>query len=75
MKFDGDFADPEIAGDLLVHFAGSDQQHHFLFAPRKSFEPLTQLRDVILDDTPVSVALDRSHDSVKHVLIGKRAPA
>ena len=32
MTFDRDFADPEIAGHLFVHFAGCDVQHHFLFA-------------------------------------------
>ena len=33
MNFDGDFADPEIAGDLLIHFAGRDVQHRLLLAP------------------------------------------
>ena len=72
MNFDGDFADPEIARHLFVHFAGCDVQHHFLFARRKRFEALSQLRNVIFDDPPLSVALDGSHDGIKHVLIAKR---
>ena len=32
VNFDGDFADPKIAGHLLVHFAGCHVQHYFLFA-------------------------------------------
>jgi|ERR1700734_366369 hypothetical protein len=32
MNFDGDFADSEIAGYLLIHLAGGDMQHDFLLA-------------------------------------------
>jgi hypothetical protein len=72
MSFNGDLADPEIAGHLLVHFAGCDVQHHFLFARRKSLKTLSQLRDVILDDSPLSVALDGRHDGIEQVLVVKR---
>jgi uncharacterized protein (DUF1330 family) len=71
MNFDRDFADPKVAGHLLVHFAGSNEQHHLLFARRKSFESLFQLRIIILDNPSLSIALDGSQNGIKHVLIAK----
>ena len=72
MDFYGDFADAEIAGHLLVHFSGCDVKHYFLFARRKGFEALPQLRDVALDDAPLSVAFDGRHYGIEHVLVAKR---
>ena len=72
MNFDGNFADPEVAGDLLVHLAGRDEQHHFLLARRKRFEALFQLQIVVLDDPSLSIALDGGQDGIEHVLIAKR---
>ena len=71
MNFDGDFADPKITGHLLVHLAGRDEQHHFLFAWRKRAEAFFQLRIVVLDDPSLSIALDGRKDGIKHVLIAK----
>jgi hypothetical protein len=72
MNFDGDLADSEITGHLLVHFSSRDNHHDLLFARRKSLKSLLQLRNVVLDDPALLIALDGSQNGVKHILIAKR---
>jgi hypothetical protein len=38
VDFDGDFADADLAGNLLVHETVSDQTDQFAFASRQFFE-------------------------------------
>src|ERR1700730_2039508 len=71
MNFDRDLAYSQIAGYLLVHLAGRDQQHYLLFAGRQRFKPLVHLRNIVVSFPPLSIAFDGGHHGVKHVLIAK----
>jgi hypothetical protein len=72
MDLNGDLAEPEFAGDLLVHQPGGDHAHHLTFALGQGFEARAQFRELLLVFSPVAVALERGGDRVQHVLIAKR---
>src|SRR6516162_2538316 len=44
MDLDGNLAQPQFAGDLLVHQAGSDEAHHLAFALGQAVEACAHVR-------------------------------
>src|SRR5215510_13820258 len=71
VDLDGNLAQPQFAGDLLVHQAGSDKPHHLAFALGQAVEACPQVCEALLVLAPAAIALDRRGDCVQHVLIAE----
>ena len=71
VDLDGDLAQPQFAGDLLVHQAGGDEAHHLAFALGQAVEACSYVRQALLVLSPAAIAFDRRGDRVQHVLIAE----
>src|SRR5580692_10957683 len=72
VNFDGDFADPEFPGNLLVHKSGGDPPHDLLLAAGERVEARLELGGIAGALAPVAVALEADLHRIEHVLIAKR---
>src|SRR5262245_38533962 len=69
MDFEGNFAEPEVAGGLLVHAATDAERHDLAFARRQRTVALLQSRPGRGRPPPSTVALDPELDGVEQLLI------
>src|SRR5262245_52543847 len=67
-----DLLDAEFASDLLVHQAGGHESHHFQLARGESLKTRPHVRELPLGGPPLTVALERGHYSIQHVLVAER---
>src|SRR5262249_8852666 len=71
VDLDSNLAQPQFAGDLLVHQASSDEPHHLAFTLGQAVEACPHVRQALLVISPAAIALDRRGDRVQHVLIAE----
>src|SRR5215831_14597799 len=67
-----DLLDAEFASDLLVHQAGGHESHHLQLARGQSLKMRPKIRELPLGRSPSTVAPERGHHGIEHVLIAER---
>src|ERR1700730_1723423 len=71
MNLDGDLADAEVCGDLLVQAPGYDQSHDLPLTRRQNVETRAQLCDAFLILKPCTISCKTELDGVKQILIAE----
>ena len=72
MKLDGHLAEPELSGDLLVHFAHCHLGHDLALALAQRFDAGLQLSNNLFLFLSVPMIIERNLQGIQQVLVANR---
>src|SRR5215475_14024957 len=71
MNLHGNLGKSHFCGNLLVHQAGSHQDHYLLLARAKRSKSSPQIVYPLVVFTPLAIAVERNLNSIQKVLLAK----